>query len=74
MRVSSKYVNNIIQYFKVCDGKIKDLRNTTGLELETFRQDYNQRATNTYLYCTTNITRGTIKMTMGLQSSIFNKI
>ena len=58
--VSSEYVNNIIQYFKVRDGKIKDLRNITGLEREKFRRDYNQRATNKCLYSTTNITRGTI--------------
>ena len=55
--VSSEYVNNIIQYFKVHDSKIKDLHhrrnakiftnpNTTGSEREKFRRDYNQRATN----------------------------
>ena len=65
--VSSEYVNNIIRYFKVCDGKIKDLRNITGLEREKFRRDYNQRATNKYLYSTTNITRGTVKIAMGHQ-------
>ena len=65
--VSSEYVNNIIQYFKVSDGKIKDLRNITGLEREKFRRDYNQRATNKYLYSTTNITRGTVKIAMGHQ-------
>ena len=65
MRISSEYVNNIIQYFKVCDGEIKDIRNATGLEREKFRPDYNQRATNKYLFSTTNITRGTIIMAMG---------
>ena len=65
--VSSKYVNNIIQYCKVCNGKIKDIRNITGLEREKFRRDYNQRATNKYLYSTTNITRGTVKIAMGHQ-------
>ena len=63
--VSSEYVNNIIQYFKVWDGDIKDLRNTKCLEREKFRWDYNQRGANKYLYSTTNITRGTIIMVMG---------
>ena len=63
--VSSEYFNNIIQYFKVCDSKIKDLRKTIGLEREKFRRDFNQRATDKYLYSTTNITHGTIIMVMG---------
>ena len=65
MSISSECVNNIIQYFKVCDGEIKDLRNATGLEREKFRRDYHQRASNKYLYSTTNITRGIIIMAMG---------
>ena len=74
--VSSEYVNNIIQYFKVCNSKIKDShhrrnakiftnQNATGSERGKFRRDYNQRATNKYLYSTTNITRGTMIMAMG---------
>ena len=62
------HIFRICQYysiFKVCNGEIKDLRNTTGLEREKFRWDYNQRATNKYLYSTANITRGTIMMAMG---------
>ena len=47
--VSWEYANNIIQYFKVRDGEMKDLRNITGLEREKLRRDYNQRATNKYL-------------------------
>ena len=47
--VSCEYANNIIQYFKVRDGEMKDLRNITGLEIEKLIRDYNQRATNKYL-------------------------
>ena len=47
--VSWEYANNIIQYFKVRDGEMKDLRDITGLEREKLRRDYNQRATNKYL-------------------------
>ena len=64
--VSSKYVNNIIQYFKVRDGETKDLRNITGLEREKFRRDHIQRGTNKYLYSTTKIC-STIIMAMGNQ-------
>ena len=65
MSVSLGYVNNIIQFFRVRGAEIKDLRNATRLEREKFRRDYNQRATNKYLYSTTNVTRGTIMMVMG---------
>ena len=51
------FVDNIIQYFKVRDGEKINLRNTTGLEKEKVRRDFNQRATNKYLYSTTKITR-----------------
>ena len=72
--ISSEYVNNVIQYFKVRDGEIKYLRNTTGLEREKFRRDCNQRATNKYLYSTTNYNLGHHNNDHGrLQSSIFTK-
>ena len=63
--VSSEYFSSSIQYFKVRDGEIKDLRNTIGLEREKFRRDFNERATDKYLYSTTNITSDTIIMAMG---------
>ena len=55
----------VTQYCKVRDGEIKDLRNTTGLQREKFRRDYNQGATNKYLHSTTYITRATVIMAMG---------
>lgn len=58
-------VDNIIQYFKVRHGEIINLRNTTCLEKEKVRRDFNQRATNKYFYSTTKITRGTIIMATG---------
>ena len=50
--ISSEYANNIIQYFKDCNGEIKDY---TGLKRQKFKLDYNQnqRAAKKYLYSKT---------------------